>query len=130
VVLNVVNNQWAISTFQGIAKGGAPTFAARGHEIGIPALRVDGKDYLAVRAAARWAVEVQDERSGMLVNAAGRQQVMIEAVLSLAACGRQGCTDVVMSGDDMIAHEARGFVTPLRHHRLKDCLVFFPDAFG
>ena len=30
VVLNVVNNQWAISTFQGIARGGSGTFAARG----------------------------------------------------------------------------------------------------
>ena len=57
VILNVVNNQWAISTFQGIAKGGAPTFAARGHGFGIPALRVDGNDYLAVHAVARWAAE-------------------------------------------------------------------------
>lgn len=57
VVLNVVNNQWAISTFQGVARGGAGTFAARGHGFGIPALRVDGNDYLAVVAAARWASE-------------------------------------------------------------------------
>lgn len=57
VVLNIVNNQWAISTFQGIAKGDAGTFAARGHGFGIPALRVDGNDYLAVYAAARWAAE-------------------------------------------------------------------------
>jgi len=57
VVLNIVNNQWAISTFQGIARGGAGTFAARGLGFGIPALRVDGNDYLAVYAVARWAVE-------------------------------------------------------------------------
>lgn len=57
VVLNVVNNQWAISTFQGIAKGGSGTFAARGLGFGIPSLRVDGNDYLAVHAAAKWAVE-------------------------------------------------------------------------
>ncbi len=57
VVMNVVNNQWAISTFQGIARGGAHTFAARGHGFGIPALRVDGNDYLAVHAAAKWAAE-------------------------------------------------------------------------
>lgn len=57
VVLNVVNNQWAISTFQGIARGKAATFAARGLGFGIPALRVDGNDYLAVYAAAKWAVE-------------------------------------------------------------------------
>ena len=57
VVLNIVNNQWAISTFQGIAKGGSGTFAARGHGFGIPSLRVDGNDYLAVFAVARWAIE-------------------------------------------------------------------------
>jgi 2-oxoisovalerate dehydrogenase E1 component alpha subunit len=57
VVLNIVNNQWAISTFQGIARGGSGTFAARGHGFGIPSLRVDGNDYIAVHAVARWAVE-------------------------------------------------------------------------
>jgi 2-oxoisovalerate dehydrogenase E1 component alpha subunit len=57
VVLNIVNNQWAISTFQGIAKGGSGTFAARGHGFGIPSLRVDGNDYLAVCAVAKWAIE-------------------------------------------------------------------------
>jgi len=56
VVLNIVNNQWAISTFQGIARGGSGTFAARGLGFGIPALRVDGNDYLAVHAVAKWAV--------------------------------------------------------------------------
>jgi 2-oxoisovalerate dehydrogenase E1 component alpha subunit len=57
VVLNIVNNQWAISTFQGIARGGSGTFAARGLGFGIPALRVDGNDYPAVHAVARWAAE-------------------------------------------------------------------------
>ena len=57
VVLNIVNNQWAISTFQGIARGGSGTFAARGLGFGIPALRVDGNDFLAVHAVAQWAVE-------------------------------------------------------------------------
>jgi 2-oxoisovalerate dehydrogenase E1 component alpha subunit len=57
VVLNIVNNQWAISTFQGIARGGSGTFAARGLGFGIPALRVDGNDYLAVHAVGKWAVE-------------------------------------------------------------------------
>ena len=57
VVLNVVNNQWAISTFQGLARGGSHTFAARGHGFGIPSLRVDGNDYLAVHAVAKWATE-------------------------------------------------------------------------
>ena len=57
VVLNIVNNQWAISTFQGIARGGSGTFAARGLGFGLPALRVDGNDYLAVYAVAKWAIE-------------------------------------------------------------------------
>lgn len=57
VVLNIVNNQWAISTFQGIARGGSGTLAARGHGFGIPSLRVDGNDFLAVHAVAKWAAE-------------------------------------------------------------------------
>jgi 2-oxoisovalerate dehydrogenase E1 component alpha subunit len=57
VVLNIVNNQWAISTFQGIARGGSGTFAARGLGFGLPSLRVDGNDYLAVHAVASWAAE-------------------------------------------------------------------------
>ncbi|HEX3089827.1 MAG TPA: thiamine pyrophosphate-dependent dehydrogenase E1 component subunit alpha, partial [Ilumatobacteraceae bacterium] len=57
VILNVVNNQWAISSFQGIAGGSRSTFAARAIGYGIPALRVDGNDYLAVISATRWAAE-------------------------------------------------------------------------
>ena len=57
VILNVVNNQWAISSFQGISGGASSTFAARAIGYGIPALRVDGNDYLAVLAATRWAAE-------------------------------------------------------------------------
>jgi len=57
VILNVVNNQWAISSFQGIAGGEAATFAARGVGNGIASLRVDGNDFLAVLAATRWAAE-------------------------------------------------------------------------
>jgi 2-oxoisovalerate dehydrogenase E1 component alpha subunit len=57
VILNVVNNQWAISTFQAIAGGEATTFAARGVGCGIASLRVDGNDFLAVYSASRWAAE-------------------------------------------------------------------------
>lgn len=57
VVLNLVNNQWAISTFSGIAGGGSLPFAARGIGYGLPALRVDGNDFLAVMAAAKWATD-------------------------------------------------------------------------
>jgi 2-oxoisovalerate dehydrogenase E1 component alpha subunit len=57
VILNVVNNQWAISTFQAIAGGEETTFAARGVGNGIASLRVDGNDFLAVYAASAWAAE-------------------------------------------------------------------------
>ncbi len=57
VILNVVNNQWAISSFQGIAGGEESTFAARAIGYGLPGLRVDGNDFLAVYAAAQWAAE-------------------------------------------------------------------------
>jgi 2-oxoisovalerate dehydrogenase E1 component alpha subunit len=57
VILNVVNNQWAISTFQSCAGGELRSFAARAPGYGIPGLRVDGNDFLAVYAATRWAVE-------------------------------------------------------------------------
>ena len=57
VILNVVNNQWAISTFQAIAGGEHTTFAARGVGSGIASLRVDGNDFLAVYAASKWAAE-------------------------------------------------------------------------
>jgi 2-oxoisovalerate dehydrogenase E1 component alpha subunit len=57
VILNVVNNQWAISTFQAIAGGEGTTFAARGIGCGIPSLRVDGNDFLAVYAASQWAAQ-------------------------------------------------------------------------
>lgn len=57
VILNVVNNQWAISTFQGFAGGEKRPFAARGPGVGIPGLRVDGNDFLAVHAATQWAAE-------------------------------------------------------------------------
>jgi 2-oxoisovalerate dehydrogenase E1 component alpha subunit len=57
VILNIVNNQWAISTFQGFARGDSSTFATRGHGFGIASLRVDGNDYLAVHAVSAWAAE-------------------------------------------------------------------------
>ncbi len=57
VILNVVNNQWAISSFQGFAGGEHRTFARRGPGYGIPGVRVDGNDFLAVYAVTRWAAE-------------------------------------------------------------------------
>lgn len=55
VVLNIVNNQWAISSFSGFAGGERTTFAARAIGYGIAGLRVDGNDALAVYAATQWA---------------------------------------------------------------------------
>lgn len=54
-ILCVTNNQWAISSFSGIAGGEATTFAAKAIGYGIPGLRVDGNDFLAVWAATEWA---------------------------------------------------------------------------
>ncbi len=57
VIFNVVNNQWAISSFSGFAGAEATTFAARAIGYGIAGLRVDGNDALAVYAATAWAAE-------------------------------------------------------------------------
>lgn len=57
VVFNVVNNQWAISSFSGFAGAERATFAARAIGYGIAGLRVDGNDPLAVYAAERWAAD-------------------------------------------------------------------------
>jgi 2-oxoisovalerate dehydrogenase E1 component alpha subunit len=57
VILNVTNNQWAISTFQGFAGGERRPFAARGLGMGMPGIRVDGNDLLAVYSTARWAAD-------------------------------------------------------------------------
>ena len=56
VILNVVNNQWAISTPQSFANTGT-TFAARSIGFSIPGIRVDGNDFLAVYAVTKWAAE-------------------------------------------------------------------------
>lgn len=57
VILNIVNNQWAISSFSGFAGAEATTFAARAIGYGIAGLRIDGNDALAVYAATQWAAE-------------------------------------------------------------------------
>ena len=56
-ILCVTNNQWAISSFAGIAGGEDTTFAAKAIGYGLPGLRVDGNDFLAVWAAVAWAAE-------------------------------------------------------------------------
>jgi 2-oxoisovalerate dehydrogenase E1 component alpha subunit len=57
VIMQVVNNQWAISSFSGFAGSERTTFAARAVGYGIAGLRVDGNDPLAVYAAMRWAAD-------------------------------------------------------------------------
>ena len=57
VILNLVNNQWAISSSQDVAGGEETTFASRAIGFGIPGIRVDGNDFLAVYAVTRWAAE-------------------------------------------------------------------------
>lgn len=54
VILNVVNNQWAISTHKNLATGGR-TFAERGLAYDIPSFRVDGNDFLALYSVTKWA---------------------------------------------------------------------------
>ncbi|MDY7098053.1 MAG: 3-methyl-2-oxobutanoate dehydrogenase (2-methylpropanoyl-transferring) subunit alpha [Pseudomonadota bacterium] len=55
VILNVINNQWAISSFSGFAGAERTTFAARALGYGLAGLRVDGNDALACYAAQEWA---------------------------------------------------------------------------
>ncbi|MCX7863888.1 MAG: 3-methyl-2-oxobutanoate dehydrogenase (2-methylpropanoyl-transferring) subunit alpha [Novosphingobium sp.] len=55
VVFNLVNNQWAISSFSGFAGAERATFADRAIGYGIAGLRVDGNDALAVYAVTQWA---------------------------------------------------------------------------
>ena len=57
VILNLVNNQWAISSSQDVAGGEETTFASRSVGFGFPGIRVDGNDFLAVYAVSRWAAE-------------------------------------------------------------------------
>jgi 2-oxoisovalerate dehydrogenase E1 component alpha subunit len=55
VILNVINNQWAISSFSGFAGAERTSFAARALGYGMAGLRVDGNDALAVYATQAWA---------------------------------------------------------------------------
>jgi 2-oxoisovalerate dehydrogenase E1 component alpha subunit len=64
VILAVVNNQWAISSFSGIAGGERATFASRAKGYGIAGLRVDGNDALAVYAAFEWAADRARSNNG------------------------------------------------------------------
>lgn len=55
VILNLVNNQWAISSAQTVAGGEEASFASRAIGFGFPGIRVDGNDFLAVHAVTQWA---------------------------------------------------------------------------
>jgi 2-oxoisovalerate dehydrogenase E1 component alpha subunit len=56
VLMHIVNNQWAISTHRNLSTGGK-TFAARADAYGMPGIRVDGNDFLAVHAVSQWAAD-------------------------------------------------------------------------
>ncbi|NLR70057.1 3-methyl-2-oxobutanoate dehydrogenase (2-methylpropanoyl-transferring) subunit alpha [Novosphingobium sp. ERN07] len=64
VIFNVVNNQWAISSFSGFAGAERTTFAARAIGYGMAGLRVDGNDPLAVYAATEWAANRARSNAG------------------------------------------------------------------
>ena len=64
VILATVNNQWAISSFSGIAGAERATFAQRAVGYGIAGMRVDGNDALAVYAAVKWAAERARSNAG------------------------------------------------------------------
>lgn len=55
VIFCITNNQWAISSYAGIAGGEETTFASKAIGYGLPGLRVDGNDFLAVWAVTEWA---------------------------------------------------------------------------
>ncbi len=63
VILNVVNNQWAISTHSNFASG-IQNFAIRGLPYGIPSIRVDGNDFLALYSVTKWARERASRKLG------------------------------------------------------------------
>jgi 2-oxoisovalerate dehydrogenase E1 component alpha subunit len=64
VIFNVINNQWAISSFSGFAGSERTTFAARAIGYGIAGLRIDGNDPLVVYAATRWAADRARSNNG------------------------------------------------------------------
>jgi 2-oxoisovalerate dehydrogenase E1 component alpha subunit len=64
VILAIVNNQWAISSYSGIAGGERATFAQRALGYGVAGLRVDGNDALAVYAAVHWAADRARSNNG------------------------------------------------------------------
>ena len=57
VILNIVNNQWAISTPGLRPRRVGDVRRSRATASASPSLRVDGNDYLAVYAASQWAAE-------------------------------------------------------------------------
>ena len=63
VILNLVNNQWAISTHANFATG-TGSFASRGIPFGLASIRVDENDFLALYSVTKWARERAAAGSG------------------------------------------------------------------
>ncbi len=63
-ILCITNNQWAISTYSGVATPEEVPFAAKATGYGLPGLRVDGNDFLAVWAVTQWAAERARKNGG------------------------------------------------------------------
>ena len=63
VILNLVNNQWAISTHANFATG-TGSFASRGIPFGLASIRGDGNDFLALYSVTKWARERAAAGSG------------------------------------------------------------------
>ncbi len=57
VILNVVNNQWAISSNKCFSGVGDSTFASRAIGFDMPGIKVDANDFLATYAVTQWAAE-------------------------------------------------------------------------
>ena len=110
VILNLVNNQWAISTHVNFATGGGE-FGSRGLPYGLASIRVDGNDFLALYAVTKWA----RERA-----AAGKGATHVE-VLTYRAGAHSSSDDPsrYRSGDEHTKWPGGDPINRLRDHLIK-----------
>jgi 2-oxoisovalerate dehydrogenase E1 component alpha subunit len=115
VILNLVNNQWAISTFQGFAGGEHRTFAQRGPGYGIPGIRVDGNDFLAVYAVTQRRPLALPSQGGMARLALGRSDHAPQGPPDHARRVVRGASDPAASGARGLRHRLLEGGRVLRH---------------